>query len=753
MRIASRGLILVATLAPPLLLRAVAMLDEHILYTLYDLRGLVSDLLPALLVSACAVWLCRRSLWGAALLVMAWCLLNIGNYEHISTLGASADIRNIAYLLDPTFFLGSALSPSSPGLALAVAGITAGLLFAAFRLPQKAKAVWPAATAGVMGLVIFLLVPLSSSVPSWRQANFVYENLHQLLGNNDQSHLANVPANHTERLEALYAQDLSGVPIVEPSGGRPNVLLLILEGVSGVHLESLARVHGVQSMIALPELDRIAEANLSYSTFISHNRQTNRGEYAILCGDMPALVNTEPKMTQALAAQELTCLPSVLRQAGYNTVYLQAAPIGFMSKDSFMPLAGFEEVYGEQWFGRSYARNQWGIDDRAFLEQSTTKIAELQKAGAPWFLTLLTVGTHHPYIVPAESGARNFPDAARYLDNAVAQFIEKISAMGVPEDTLILITSDESVGITGYRGAAAFTDGRPPDDATDKLADIWGLLIAMTPELDNQRVDETFAQIDIATSILDYLGLAGVTNPFIGRSVFRSYDSGRPIAFGNLYKKFVGAVDARGHLHFCSQGLSAECEHYIPPEATLFSPMRKPAVADPDATAFLASVVAATSELVAVEQLRAEQGPTTRTIAITHDPLVRVRDTPGTYVLFGGQYLSINAHSRVTVEMDVMLQGLPGSVQLGVMLQSDQGKHFFRSMPRQNTGDRVKLVFDYYSTEAMESLALIGTVTPLSGVGLVLNFEKATLHITEEQAADRQTASGLSVQTLEVLPR
>jgi phosphoglycerol transferase MdoB-like AlkP superfamily enzyme len=729
------------------------MLDERILYSLYDLRGLVSDLFLALLVYACAVWLCRRSLWGATLLVMAWCLLNIGNYEHVWTLGASVDIRNITYLFDPTFLLGSALSASSPGLALAVAGITAGLLFTAFRLPQKATAVWPAATAGVMGLVIFLLVPLSSSVLTWRQASFVEENLHQLLGNNDRGRLTHVSAKYKERLEVLYAQDLSGVPTVEPSGSKPNVLLLILEGISGVHLESLARVHGVQSMIALPELDRIAEANLSYSTFISHNRQTNRGEYAILCGDMPALVNTEPKMTQALAAQELSCLPSVLGRAGYHTVYLQAAPIGFMSKDSFMPLAGFKEVHGEQWFGRSYARNQWGIDDRAFLEQSTAKIAELQKTGIPWFLTLLTVGTHHPYIVPPEFGARNFPDAARYLDNAVAQFIEKISAMGVPQDTLIVITSDESVGITGYRGAAAFTEGRRPDDVTEKLADIWGLLIAMTPELDNKRVDETFAQIDIATSILDYLGLAGVNNPFIGRSVFRSYDSGRPIAFGNLYKKFVGAVDARGHLYFCSQALSAECEHYIPPEATLFSPMREPGVADPDAAAFLASVVAATSELDAVEQLRAEQGPTTRTIAITHDPLVRVRDTPGTYVLFGGQYLSTKARSRISVELDVTLQGSPGSLQFGIMLQSDQGKHFFRRMPRQNTGDRLKLVFDYYSTEAMESLALIGTVTPLSGVGLVLNFEKATLRITEEQAADSQNASGLSVQTLEVLPR
>ena len=74
-------------------------------------------------------------------------------------------------------------------------------------------------------------------------------------------------------------------------------------------------------------------------------------------------------------------------------------------------------------------------------------------------------------------------------------------------------------------------------------------------------------------------------------------------------------------------------------------------------------------------------------------------------------------------------------------------------MPRQGTGDRVRLVFDYYATEALESLALIGTVTPLSGSGMVLNFEKATLRITEVQAGNRQNVSGLSLQSMEVSPQ
>ena len=38
------------------------------------------------------------------------------------------------------------------------------------------------------------------------------------------------------------------------------------------------------------------------------------------------------------------CLPAALAEAGYATVYLQAAPLTFMLKDKFMPRIGFERV-------------------------------------------------------------------------------------------------------------------------------------------------------------------------------------------------------------------------------------------------------------------------------------------------------------------------------------------------------------------------------------------------------------------------
>ena len=167
-----------------------------------------------------------------------------------------------------------------------------------------------------------------------------------------------VPADVASAIDSLFRADLSGKPILALGNRGKNVLLIMLEGISGVHLDYIAERHGVSVSVKMRRLDRVAQENVVFRSFVSHQRQTNRGEYAILCGDYPKLVTDEPKMTELLESKSLVCLPNVLRDAGYETVYLQSAPLGFMSKDLFMPKIGFSQVYGEEWFSQAYARNQ-----------------------------------------------------------------------------------------------------------------------------------------------------------------------------------------------------------------------------------------------------------------------------------------------------------------------------------------------------------------------------------------------------------
>ena len=305
----------------------------------------------------------------------------------------------------------------------------------------------------------------------------------------------------------------------------------------------------------LRALDAWARRSISYSTFFTNQRKTNRGMYTILCGELPNLLPGIPKMSQHAVGGWRRCLPEVLRSAGYATVYMQAAPLAFMLKDQFMPRAGFERVYGYDHYEGGYARTAWGVDDRSLYEQSLPTIDELQRGERPWFMTLLTVTTHHPYTVPGDFELqKGFPhaQALAYADLAIGEFLEELSERGVLRDTLVLITSDESMGQVSKLGS---------DGVAKVLAESWGILIALTPGRQIRRVREPFAQVDLALSVLDYLDLGELGSHFFGRSTFRDYSEGRFLYFANTNHFMVGALDPFRRLILCRPE-EAACRRY-----------------------------------------------------------------------------------------------------------------------------------------------------------------------------------------------
>ena len=163
------------------------------------------------------------------------------------------------------------------------------------------------------------------------------------------------------------------------------------------------------------------------------------------------------------------------------------------------------------------------INDRDFLLQSLKKIEALNeerqrlregRKSVPWFLTLLTVGTHHPYTLPASyGGGEGLPPKLRsvaFLDDAVDLFLSRLKETGVLEDTLVVVTSDESHGM----------------NADMLLAGNWGLCFALMPkgQTEKNHVNpELFGLVDLPLSILDYVGLAASSDAIAGRSIFRDY--------------------------------------------------------------------------------------------------------------------------------------------------------------------------------------------------------------------------------------
>ncbi|MEE2679825.1 MAG: LTA synthase family protein [Myxococcota bacterium] len=719
-----------SVVAAPWGLRALALLEEGLPLTTADLRGFGEDLAVGLLLLGVLWPLARFSRWLSVAIVGILTLGYYANYETILALGSVASPLDAGFLVDPVFFGGSALALASP-VALAALLLLSIVLAAVGLRGGSGRLGLACGAAGALGLVVLALAPEDARVGAWRQANALSHNVTWLSARSDWSGSAEFPTPPAAMLDLSpdLAADLDA-PLRFPDGRRAtNVLLVVLEGVSGNYLPHAAAHQQRRAVNTMPELDRVFADNVGFATFVNHQRRTNRGLYTLLCGELPRLVAGTPKMTAATTRGWQRCLPEILAEAGYRTAYLQAAPLAFMLKDRFMPKIGFEIVEGHDWFREHYVRTRWGIDDKAFLEGALQMIDELRAGEDPWFLTLLTVGTHHPYVVPESErrGKRPVIAAFAYLDAALGAFFRALEARGIREDTLVLVTSDESAGDLG--SAAEGLAGR--------LTGNWGFLVALLPDRSTQRVDTPYAQSDVAISVLDHLGLADRGEDLFGRSLFRTDDRPRPIYFGNINHHSIGALSRDAHLVYCSfEG--QRCTRYAVRDGRPFA--KGLPKADPDPELF-AEVRAMASRSRPV----AGDGPLV--LPLLEDPVFRV-SLPEWQIVQGIVDTSVQPHEWLAVDLEVEARG-EGAAELRHVTRLNPRLRPLEASARIEAGQTLRLRYTFAPEPHVPYVSVRTRARLLDGWGLDLVFKKRRFVL--HRRGDRP-APGVSVEAFALDP-
>jgi arylsulfatase A-like enzyme len=522
---------------------------------------------------------------------------------------------------------------------------------------------------------------------------------------------------------------------------RPNVLLVVIESVSGAHVDRLAEAHDRPRLALMPELDAIAGESLSFATFFAHQRKTNRGLYALLCGELPNLRTGLPKMSSHPEGGR-TCLPEILARAGYETQYLQAAPLAFMLKDRFMPRIGFERVDGGDFFERAYARSAWGVDDRAFFEGAARQVEVLRERrptagnGAPWFLTLLTVGTHHPFVVPPdfrpEGVQTEVERTLRYADIAVGAFDRRLRELGVFEDTLVIYTSDESLGPT-----------RTATRIDRLVGQSWGFLIARTPAKEHDLITEPFAQIDVAASILDYVGLQDRANHLFGRSIFRHYALGRHVFFANSNAYFNGMLDPYGQLALCMLDFES-CRMFRPAGARVFGPRRADVAWDPEAGRMLREM--------AERSLNPDDGTQRiREFQLLTDP-VFVAERRVFEIVHGGQYLALAPGDWVEVDLVARVEDAAGEAEVRHRVESREQGLLYEDTISIAAGEILRLRYRFGAAEAVHGFGSRSYARSPSGKPIRLVFDTASLALHSVEAGESPIEPGFELEVLEPGP-
>jgi phosphoglycerol transferase MdoB-like AlkP superfamily enzyme len=307
---------------------------------------------------------------------------------------------------------------------------------------------------------------------------------------------------------------------------RLNVVIFILESFSKEYSAYLSGGEGYT-----PNLDSILRKSLVFPNAFANGTQSYEAMPAIIAG-IPSLMD-KPYSGSNYAGNVIESLPYLLKQEGYHSTFFHGGNNGTMGFSKFASVAGIEHYMGRnEYHNDADYDGHWGIWDEPFLQYFANQLNSYQQ---PFFSSVFTLSSHHPYEVPAkykgrfQEGSLPILKSIRYADYALGQFFKTASRMPWYKNTLFVFSADH----------AAQAMERIYNSTTGRYSITLGFFCPSDTSLKGIN-PEVAQQIDIMPTVLDYLGYS---KPFFsfGNSLFDNQARHRAIIFvNNIYQLVEG---------------------------------------------------------------------------------------------------------------------------------------------------------------------------------------------------------------------
>lgn len=295
---------------------------------------------------------------------------------------------------------------------------------------------------------------------------------------------------------------------------KQNVVIIMLEGFSQ---RSVGSLHSSEPGYT-PFLDSIIEHGYACTNAFANGTKSIQAVPAIL-SSLPQLMD-ETIISSKYATNLVDAFPLLLREEGYATAFFHGAFNGTMGFDKYCEAIGFDAYYGMNEFLEEHEKagnydSDWGIFDDKFLQYTKQKLDSYEE---PFFATIFTISSHHPYVVPEEyrhlfSEKRQELNALRYADYSLKMFFDSVRNSQWFDNTLFVLVADHTVPYSFE-----------PDVTSDYISPVDRHRI---PIVFYQPSDTTFRkrdgrimqQADILPSVMSRIGY---TKPFVsfGNNIF-----------------------------------------------------------------------------------------------------------------------------------------------------------------------------------------------------------------------------------------
>ena len=310
-----------------------------------------------------------------------------------------------------------------------------------------------------------------------------------------------------------------------------NVVVIILESFSKEFVGAYNKdLDGGTYKGYTPFLDSLIGVSYAYQYSLANGRKS--------IDAMPSVISSIPSIEipyvlSHFSGNKVNSLASLLKQKNYYTAFFHGAPNGSMGFDAFANLSGFDDYFGKAEYNNDADFDGiWGIWDEPFLQYFASEMNTFKQ---PFYTTLFTVSSHHPYNLPEgyENKFRTGPHLVHrtigYTDYALKRFFKTASRMPWFNNTLFVITADHAsaeINVPEYNSS-------------------WGyfsipVFFYRPNENGGGLKPEIIQQIDIMPTVLGYLNY---NQPYVafGRDIIN--DKTRPFAFNylnNTYQIFRG---------------------------------------------------------------------------------------------------------------------------------------------------------------------------------------------------------------------
>ena len=314
-----------------------------------------------------------------------------------------------------------------------------------------------------------------------------------------------------------------------------NVVVFIMESMSAEHSAYLCpEVYADREVKGFtPFLDSLMQNGLVFKRMYANGTRSIQAMPSVL-GSLPSFRTPFVLMPQSLG--ESRQLPAMLADKGYATLFFCGSEHGSMGFGAYARSAGVERLVSREDYEARHGTGDfdgyWGIWDEPFLQFMGEELAATPE---PFFATLFTLSSHHPFVVP-EQYAATLPDGytrihkgVAYDDQAFRRFFHRFGGEEWFRRTIFVFVADH----VSSEKFAEKTRSYPGN------MHIVGFIHTPDGALQGE-VREVTQQLDIMPTVL---GLTGNTEPYFafGRDVLNEPQRPRwSVSYDGRFRALTG---------------------------------------------------------------------------------------------------------------------------------------------------------------------------------------------------------------------